>query len=94
MIPCGLILNELITNAIKYAFPDERAGKIQIEFNEISEDIYVLTVADDGIGLPDDFNIDQTESLGMQLVTSLVKQLNGNLEISGDNGTAFTILFS
>lgn len=94
MIPCGLILNELITNAIKYAFPDERAGKIQIEFNEISEDIYVLTVADDGIGLPDDFNIDQTESLGMQLVTSLVKQLNGNLEISGDNGTTFTIRFS
>lgn len=94
MIPCGLIVNELITNSIKYAFKDDRPGKIYIEFNQNSEGEYVLEVADDGMGLPEGLDIYRTESLGMQLVTSLVKQLNGSLEISGDNGTTFTIRFS
>lgn len=93
MIPCGLIVNELITNALKYAFPDDREGKIRIEFRKISGKEYVLLVGDDGIGLPEDLDIHHTESLGMQLVTSLVKQLNGTLEVSGNNGTEFRIRF-
>jgi len=93
MIPCGLIVNELITNAIKYAFPDGREGSIRIAFYKDSKEGYVLEVADDGIGLPGDFTVYQTESLGMQLVTSLVKQLNGSLEVSGSRGTEFRIQF-
>jgi PAS domain S-box-containing protein len=93
MIPCGLIVNELITNAIKYAFPDEKRGTIHIELQKGSEDEYTLLVGDDGIGLPEDLNIYQTESLGMQIVTSLVKQMQGSLEVAVNNGTEFKIRF-
>jgi two-component sensor histidine kinase len=91
-IPCGLMVNELITNTIKYAFPENRKGEIKIKLQEIENIIY-LTVEDNGIGLPEDFNIENLESLGLQLVVSLTEQLNGNIEIIKSNGTKFLITF-
>ena len=91
-IPCGLMVNELITNTIKYAFPENRKGEIKIKLQEIENIIY-LTVQDNGIGLPEDFNIENLESLGLQLVVSLTEQLNGNIEIIKSNGTKFLITF-
>ncbi|NQT25854.1 PAS domain S-box protein [candidate division KSB1 bacterium] len=89
-IPFGLIINELITNSIKYAFPDERKGKIQILFKSV-KDQYELTVIDDGIGLPDDVYFQKKGSLGMQLIHILTEQIGGSIEISREGGTRFTI---
>jgi two-component sensor histidine kinase len=91
-IPCGLMVNELITNTIKYAFPNDRKGEIKIKLEEI-ENVIHLIVEDNGIGLPEDFNIENLESLGLQLVVSLTEQLNGNIEIFKSNGTKFLITF-
>jgi len=81
-IPCGLIVNELVTNALKYAFPDPRQGKITISFGVDAEQEgwLRLQVSDDGIGLPDGFDIDHVSSLGLRLVLSLVSQLRGRLQ--------------
>ena len=79
-IPCGLIINELVTNAIKHAFPSGRSGEINIKFSRI-DNKYILSVQDNGIGLPDSFIIEKTESLGMQLIYSLVSQLEGEFEV-------------
>lgn len=91
-IPCGLIINELMTNAIKYAFPGDRSGQIKIYLNQKENTVY-LSVEDDGIGLPEKFDIENLESLGLQLVVSLTEQLNGNLEIEKMNKTKFLITF-
>ncbi len=90
-IPCGLILNELVTNAIKYAFPD-RKGTIRVCLCT-NGDGNELTVSDDGIGMPRDFDIGNTKSLGLKLVKSLTEQLEGKMEISCKKGTAFKITF-
>ncbi len=92
-VPFGLILNELISNAFKYAFPDNRDGKIFIGFNLVDNDRYCFTVKDNGIGLPDDFDISTANTLGMQLVNSLTMQLHGDLEIENKDGTSFSISF-
>ncbi|MBI1836948.1 MAG: PAS domain S-box protein [Flavobacteriia bacterium] len=91
-IPCGLMVNELITNAIKYAFPNNLKGEIKISLEEKENTVY-LRVEDDGIGLPKDFDIENLESLGLQLVVSLTEQLNGNIEILKEKGTKFLITF-
>jgi hypothetical protein len=93
IIPCGLIVNELISNAFKYAFPDEITGEITIELVENNDKECTLTIRDNGIGIPEDFDIYNTESLGMQIVTSLVDQINGSLELIRDSGTEFRITF-
>jgi two-component system, sensor histidine kinase PdtaS len=92
--PCGLILNELVTNSIKYAFPDERQGEIAISFRR-DGDGFVLAVSDNGVGLPANFDIHLANTLGMQLVVNLSeKQLGGRLEVeSGSQGTTFRIYF-
>lgn len=91
-IPLGLILNELITNSMKHAFPDGQEGKVSISFGKKGDE-FVLKVRDDGIGLPPDMDYTKTNSLGMQLVTSLTSQLNGKLELDNTNGTNFIITF-
>ena len=88
-IPCGLILNELLTNALKYAFPDGRQGTIEVIGQQQSH-AYVLTVRDDGIGLPENFDSDTVSTLGMRLVT-LLAQTMGTLRIDRTRGTAFII---
>ncbi len=93
-IPCGLIINELITNSLKYAFPDGRKGEIKIAFSKINENIYELFVGDNGVGIPNDIDIGNTESLGLRLVTMLVNdQLEGEIYLKRNNGTKFRIVF-
>ena len=91
-IPCGLIMNELVTNSLKYAFPDDRTGTITIEFQS-EGNYFVLKVSDDGVGVPSDIKLENRDTLGFQLVTSLVKQLDGTVQLDGVNGTSFTIKF-
>jgi PAS domain S-box-containing protein len=91
-IPLGLILNELLSNAMKHAFPDKMKGEINVSFY-ITDDTYVLKISDNGIGLPDDFDIFQSDSLGLKLVTSLTNQIDGNIEINRDGLTEFKITF-
>lgn len=106
-IPCGLLLNELITNSIKHAFPDPLQGKIYIELHYQSPDTpsnlnqtscqepkIMLKVSDNGIGLPANMNSKETKSLGLTLIHDLTQQLRGNLAINLTNGTQFTLIFS
>jgi PAS domain S-box-containing protein len=92
-IPCGLILNELITNAIKHAFPGERSGTISVRFAERPEDGYVMEVEDDGVGMGADPDIETMESLGMKLVDVLTEQIDGKLAFRNGNGLVVTITF-
>jgi PAS domain S-box-containing protein len=93
-IPCGLIMNELITNALKHAFPNERPGVVRLTLRQVSDGKTLLAVADDGIGLPASFDLQTSTTLGMQLVTTLVKQLDGRLEIDRTGGAKFSFTFS
>jgi len=93
-LPCGLILNELLSNALKHAFPDGRPGDIRIELQASPDQQVVLRVADTGIGLPSGLDVHQTDSLGLQLVCALTEQLQGTLTVAQQNGTVFTLLFS
>jgi PAS domain S-box-containing protein len=92
-IPLGLILNELITNAMKYAFPDDKNGTVSVSFCK-KGDNYVLKVADDGVGFPEDLDYEKTNSLGLQLVKMLSHQINGEIELDRTEGTAFIVTFS
>ncbi|MGA9140199.1 MAG: PAS domain S-box protein [Methanocella sp.] len=91
-IPCGLIVNELVSNALKYAFPGGRTGNITVSMHREGGE-YTLAVGDNGIGLPPHVDYRNTSSLGLQLVNLLVNQLDGDLALSGDNGTVFSIRF-
>jgi PAS domain S-box-containing protein len=91
-IPCGLIINELVSNALKYAFDGIDKPKMIVEFCEDKEQL-MIRVKDNGIGLPQDFAYEESNSLGIQLVYSLVEQLDGQLEINTDLGTEFIIRF-
>lgn len=93
-IPLGLIINELITNSIKYAFPGDRTGEIRITIRPVSENELELLVTDNGIGIPGALDVRNTKTLGMQLVTTLTEdQLKGSIEINRDKGTEFRIKF-
>ncbi|WP_446009031.1 response regulator [Candidatus Electrothrix sp.] len=96
-IPCGLIINELVSNALKYAFPDNRKGTISIGFIIDSEDRYVLTVSDDGIGLPGQVNFQEVDTIGLRLVPLLSSQLDGEFVVKdggeASGGTSFRIVF-
>ncbi|NOS85655.1 MAG: PAS domain S-box protein [Ignavibacteria bacterium] len=91
-IPCGLIVNELINNILKHAFPDGYIGKIELNLRRSDENV-ILEVIDNGIGIPESFELDKSDSLGMQLVDTLVRQLDGVIEVNSSNGTKFTIEF-
>jgi len=92
-IPCGLIINELVSNALKHAFPANRGGTVLIRGYLDADDYVCLSVSDNGVGLPQGFEIATAETLGLQIVTLLTKQLHGTLEIQGDNGLAVFIRF-
>ena len=91
--PCGLIVSELVSNAMKHAFPRNRKGEINIAFNSINENEIELMVSDDGIGLSADLDFETTESFGLYLIKLLVDQLEGTIDIDRDGGTAFKIRF-
>ena len=92
-IPCGLIVNELVSNSLKHAFPKGRGGTITLGVSKDSTGQNVLTTRDNGIGFPAELDFKNTTSLGMQLVTVLTGQLNGAIELLRDAGTKFTITF-
>jgi PAS domain S-box-containing protein len=109
-IPLGMIINELVTNSFKHAFPDRDKGEIRIKLSKVenveftksieeneNEDYksasFALTVSDNGVGIPEKIDIEELESLGLQLVTSLVDQLEGELELKRKNGTEFNMRF-
>jgi PAS domain S-box-containing protein len=92
-IPCGLIINELVTNSLKYAFPEDRSGEIIVSLIR-DNSRYILSVRDNGIGLPEGFDLKSSETLGLHLVKILVKQLDGILKTSVDKGTEFRVTFS
>ena len=92
-IPCGLIINEIVSNALKYAFIDNsEGGEITIKMY-IQEDDLILVIGDNGIGLPSEVDYRNTESLGLQLVVTLTDQLNGSIELDRGKGTVYTIIF-
>ncbi|MEN9997624.1 MAG: putative sensor histidine kinase pdtaS [Bacteroidota bacterium] len=91
-IPCGLLVNELITNSIKYAFPSKQEGQITVGLEEKDETIY-LRIEDNGIGLPKDFDMMKTDTLGLQLVSTLVEQLDGEIKVRNHQGTKYLITF-
>ncbi|MBN1894483.1 PAS domain S-box protein [bacterium] len=92
-IPCGLILNEMVTNAIKHGFPDERPGTLSVRFMKRPDGFYEMSVMDDGVGLPPEAELDKSKSLGLTLIDVLVQQLEGTLRIERKNGTRFTVRF-
>ena len=93
-IPCGLIINELVTNSLKHAFSDERRGEIVIETVYHSNNKFTLTIKDNGKGIPEDVDYYNSRTVGFNLINSLVRQLGGNLVINRSEGTEFKITFS
>ena len=103
-VPLGIIVNELLSNSLKHAFPCRDKGEIRIklrregngEYNVegCRSTSYTLTVSDNGVGIPENLDIEDLDSLGLQLVTSLVDQLDGELELKSNNGTEFTVRFT
>ena len=92
--PIGLIINELITNSLKYAFPDTEEGEIKINLQK-TEDQIELTYMDNGIGIPENFDWYNTNSMGLNLVKMLAEnQLDGSIDMESNNGTKFTIIFN
>jgi PAS domain S-box-containing protein len=91
--PCGLIVNELITNALKYAFPEDREGEIVVALYMLDNDEIEMTVSDNGVGIPEEIDFSSTDSLGLSLIKALVMQLQGNIELKKENGTEFKIIF-
>jgi len=91
-IPCGLIINELVSNSLKHAFPDNRKGELGITF--ISDDKnFRLIVCDDGVGFSNDLDFTNTETLGLRIVNTLVAQLDGDIQLDRNKGTSFEITF-
>lgn len=91
-IPCGLILNELLSNCFKHAYPNGEKGRLRIELREKDGRMAIL-VEDDGKGIPEDWDVETAESLGIQLVYTLTEQLDGDIELSNERGTKYLITF-
>jgi two-component system, sensor histidine kinase PdtaS len=92
-VPLSLILNEAISNAIKYAFPGEDKNEVHISLHASTGDICRLVITDNGIGLPPDFDPDEFESLGMSLMRGLTDQLGGTFEMDGGEGLTISVAF-
>jgi PAS domain S-box-containing protein len=94
MIPCGLIINELISNALKHAFPEGKEGELSVSLEKTGKNMYVLLVRDSGRGFPKGLDFSNTKSLGMRIVTSLTDQMEGSIELDRTWGTEFRITFT
>lgn len=97
-LSCGLLINEIVTNSFKYAFPDDFINKnsdltLKVIMKKIEGSKYFLSISDNGIGMPKDIDIDKIESLGLKLIYSIVEQLNGEIEINTEHGTSYKIIF-
>jgi PAS domain S-box-containing protein len=93
-IPCGLIINELVSNSLKHAFPDGKEGEILIELRSDNDNKFTLIVSDNGVGFPKDLDFRNSETMGLQLVITLVKQLKGTIKLDRSAGTTFKISFA
>jgi two-component sensor histidine kinase len=101
-VPLGIIINELVSNSLKHAFVGRDKGEISIKLHRDSEEseikdcstTYVLTISDNGVGIPENIDIEDLESLGLQPVNTLVDQLDGELEQRRNNGTEFAMKFT
>ena len=92
-IPCALIVNELLSNAMKHAFPDAREGDILVSLSQVAPGWLQLVVSDTGVGFPADFDFGTTTTLGLELVFSLVRQLRGTIDITSHDGARVQIRF-
>lgn len=92
-VTCGLIVNELVSNALKHAFPHGRPGRIRITVEPQGDGRHALRVHDDGVGLAETFDFERADTLGLQLVSDLTHQLRGTIEVNREQGTTFTIVF-
>ena len=92
-IPCGLLINELVTNALKHAFPDNNGGEIVVSISQVENDRILLVIADNGVGIPETLDINSVETLGLRLVSLLSQQLDGSLAINRRNPTSYSIEF-
>jgi two-component sensor histidine kinase len=92
-VPCGLLVNELLSNSLKYAFPSDQGGEITIALRATPEGQMVLVVADTGVGFPVNMDYRHTDSLGLQLVCLLTEQLGGTIELDRASGTQWTLRF-
>jgi len=92
-VPSGLIINELVTNSLKHAFPMGLSGEISIELHKKNEK-YVLEVSDTGIGIPEEIDVNKNNTLGFLLINSLIKQLDGTVKLNRTRGTSFILKFS
>ena len=92
-VPVGLILNELLSNTFKHAFPGDRRGKVQVAFEDKKELGFQLLIKDSGVGLPPDFSLNNTKSLGLRLVRILTDQINASLRFASENGAEFRLNF-
>jgi two-component sensor histidine kinase len=92
LVPCGLMINELLSNALKYAFPEGREGTIRVQMRREGTTL-VLTVSDNGVGLPADVDVTAPRTLGLRIVNTLVSQLHGALVVGSGPGASFTLTF-
>ncbi|PZU87289.1 MAG: hypothetical protein DI529_07265 [Chryseobacterium sp.] len=93
-VPMGLIINEAVNNTVKYAFPGKTGGEVLVSFKISGSNLYQLIISDNGVGLPKDFNLDETESLGMNLMRGLTDQIDGIFLLENQNGLKITIAFA
>ena len=93
-VPVGLLINELVSNALKHAFPKDKKGEIIVKFHTDKKGKKILIVSDNGIGYPEKVNISKPETLGMQLIKDLTKQIDGKLDLDTKAGTKVKITFS
>lgn len=93
MIPLGLILNEVVSNSMKYAFVKKNEGLISIVLSNKTLDSYMLEISDNGIGLPKDFTVEKSNTLGIQLIFMLAEQIGGKIELQNKKGTIYTLIF-
>jgi two-component sensor histidine kinase len=91
-VPCGLIISELVSNSLKYAFPNEKKGEILVSLKTV-DDKYELIIRENGIGLPEELDFNNLETLGLLLVNNLTEQIDGELTINRSPGTEFKIKF-
>ena len=91
-VPCGLLVNEIVTNSLKHAFPNERKGEVKIDIKMDGEN-YVMKISDNGIGIPGNINFDEEKSMGVQLIKMLTEQLDAKVEINRDYGTEYIMTF-
>jgi PAS domain S-box-containing protein len=92
-ISLGLIINELVSNSLRHAFPDGKKGEIRIKLRKSLNSKYELVIGDNGVGIPKDIDFSNTKSLGIQLVNDLVRQIAGHMDLKRDGGTSFQITF-